>query len=162
MTPTQVRRPWRATLRTAFAALVALAAMAPMLDRLRALLSPATRRKLYMTLALVTGTLVTAGLVAPDVAEHWTGLVLAGFDALALVLATVNARRWNRAAIYATGAAVLSAVVGVGWLSDAQASQVRSVGGLLLGLAAVWLAAYRTDPDTPTGEPRDEYVGRHR
>ncbi len=31
MTPTQVRRPWRATLRTAFAALVALAAMAPVL-----------------------------------------------------------------------------------------------------------------------------------
>ena len=31
MTPTQVRRPWRATLRTAFAAFVALAAMAPVL-----------------------------------------------------------------------------------------------------------------------------------
>ncbi len=31
MEPTQVRKPWRATLRTAFAAIVALAAMAPVL-----------------------------------------------------------------------------------------------------------------------------------
>lgn len=30
-TPTQVRQPWRATLRTAFAALVALCAMAPLI-----------------------------------------------------------------------------------------------------------------------------------
>lgn len=30
-TPTQVRRPWRATVRTVFAALVALAAMLPLL-----------------------------------------------------------------------------------------------------------------------------------
>ena len=37
MTPTQVRRPWRATLRTAFAALVALAAMAPVLAALAVL-----------------------------------------------------------------------------------------------------------------------------
>lgn len=31
VTPTQIRRPWRSTLRTAFQALVALAAMAPVL-----------------------------------------------------------------------------------------------------------------------------------
>ena len=36
MTPTQVRRPWRATLRTAFAALVALAVLSMFITRAEA------------------------------------------------------------------------------------------------------------------------------
>ena len=67
MTPTQVRRPWRATLRTAFAALVALAAMAPVLVD-AAGLDPARLPWLAGVLAVCAA--VTRVLALPGV-EAW-------------------------------------------------------------------------------------------
>jgi hypothetical protein len=67
MTPTQVRRPWRATLRTAFAAFVALAAMAPVLVD-AAGLDPARLPWLAGVLAVCAA--VTRVLALPGV-EAW-------------------------------------------------------------------------------------------
>ena len=67
MTPTQVRRPWRATLRTAFAALVALAAMAPVLVD-AAGLDPA--RLPWLAGVLAVCATVTRVLALPGV-ESW-------------------------------------------------------------------------------------------
>lgn len=53
-TPTQVRRPWRATIRTAFAVVVALAAMLPLL---------VDAAGLDQTLPPVAGALAIAGAI---------------------------------------------------------------------------------------------------
>lgn len=132
-----------------------------MLDRLRSIVDPAVRQRIYQTVAVFVGVLVGAGLVTREVADSWAALVIADLDAAAMVMALIHVRRWSRAAIYAAALAVTAALVGTGLLTDAQASAGMQAVTAVLGLAGIWLAAYRTDPDTPTGEPGDEYVARH-
>lgn len=132
-----------------------------MLDRLRSIVDPAVRQRIYQSVAVFVGVLVGAGVVTREVADSWAALVIAGLDAAAMVMALIHVRRWSRAAIYAAALAVTAALVGTGLLTDAQASAGMQAVTAVLGLAGVWLAAYRTDPDTPTGEPGDEYQARH-
>lgn len=37
-----------------------------------------------------------------------------------------------------------------------------AVAASLVAMVGPWVAAYRTDPATPTGEPQAEYIARHR
>lgn len=66
-TPTQVRRPWRATLRTTFAALIALAGLAPILVQ-AAGLDP--DKLPWLAGALAVCAAVTRVMAAPGV-ETW-------------------------------------------------------------------------------------------
>jgi hypothetical protein len=65
-TPTQVRQPWRATLRTAFAALVALCSMAPLIYD-AALGDDAGEATGWSALALAIAAGVTRVLAVPAV-----------------------------------------------------------------------------------------------
>ena len=140
-----------------------------MLARLRSVLGPGIRLRIYQSVAVVASLLTGYGLVHPDVANTWLALVVAAGDGAAMLMAMINTRRWSRGLLYGAALAVTTSLVGTGLLTDAQASAGMQAVTAVLGLAGVWLAAYRTDASTPTGQPADEiatapvdgYVGRH-
>lgn len=123
-------------------------------------LSPARRRAIYAVLAIVG--LAVQGLGLSSEAQVTAALTLidASLAFAALIMAAVKSRRWEFQSIYAAGAVVVGALVPVGLLTEGQSGQVLRILGALAAAAPLVVAAFRTDPATPTGEPAREFVRR--
>ena len=105
--------------------------------------------------------LVAVGLTDPRTATTYVAAGVGVVEALSLVLASVKARNGLRKAIYGFGAAVLVLLKLAGVVTDGQESHVLELLGHGLALVPLVLAVVRTSPQTPTGEPVDEYRARH-
>jgi hypothetical protein len=123
-------------------------------------LTPARRKAFYSLVAAVTALLVVAGIITPEIAASYGGLVVAGFEVVALVLSSIKARRADMTAIYAAGAALVVALRVAGILNDGDASHWTDVWSHVVALVPLVLAVIRTDTTTPTGEPAPELEAR--
>jgi hypothetical protein len=77
-------------------------------------------------------------------------------------LSTAKTRRADMARVYAVLAALILALAGAGVIETGTAQHWTEVLASLVAMVGPWVAAYRTDPATPTGEPQVEYIARHR
>lgn len=121
-------------------------------------LPPVWRRAIYAALALGFAALVVAGQVTEANADAWLTVVATVLGVLAAVLAAVKARRPDIQALYAAGAALAGALVTVGVLQQAEVDNALTLAGKLVAFVTLGLATARTDPSTPTGQPRHEYT----
>lgn len=132
------------------------------IDAVTEWLDPTRRRNLYRLAVAAGALLVGMGVVDPERSTTYVASVVAVIEGLALLLASIKAKRGVMKAAYALGATVLVLLKVGGAISDGQASHVLELGGHLLVMAPLVLAMVRTDPATPTGEPVAEYAARHR
>lgn len=123
-------------------------------------LSPARRRAIYAVLAVVG--LAVQGLGLSSEAQVTSALTLidATLAFAALTMAAAKSHRWEFQSLYAAGAVVVGALVPVGLLTEGQSGQVLRILGALAAAAPLVVAAFRTDPNIPTGEPAREFVRR--
>lgn len=135
--------------------------MSGLVATLTAWLTPTRRKAIYAALSAFGVVLVLTGIATDSVVTGWVGVVDAVLSVLALALASWKARRVDWTAVYAVLAVLAGALKVVGILNDGQESHILDF--LAAGSAALPLliAAVRTSPQTPTGEPVDEYVSRH-
>lgn len=135
--------------------------MAAVIAWLSAWLTPARRRSIYAALAAIGAILVVLGWTTDSVVTGWVGVADAVLSVVALILASVKARRVDFTALYAALAVVVGALKVVGVLQDGQASHILDVLAAAIAAAPLLLAALRTSTSTPTGEPVKEYNARH-
>lgn len=121
-------------------------------------LTPARRKAIYAALAAVGVILVVAGLVNESLVTGVLGLADAVLALVALALASVKAKRADYTALYAAFAAVVVALKVLGVIDDGVSSHVLDVAAAVFGALPLLIAALRTDPTVPTGEPRTEYA----
>lgn len=121
-------------------------------------LTPEFRKKLYAFLA-AAGVLVTVlGIANQNIVTGALGLADAVLALVGLVVASWKAQRWDFTAIYAGAAAVVVALKVLGVLDDGASSHVLDVLAAAVGALPLLVALVRTDPATPTGEPRTEFA----
>lgn len=125
------------------------------------LLDASKRKAFYGILAAAGGLLVLTGVQTDSWVTGWVGVVVAALDLVALLVGTVKAHRLDVKLLYAGFLAVLAALKIVGVVSDGQASYLGDLGNQALAILPMILLFLRTDPSTPTGEPKAEYVARH-
>ncbi len=121
-------------------------------------LPPVWRRAIYAALTLAFAALVVAGQITAANVDQWLTVLTTTLGVLAAVLAAVKARRPDVKALYAAGAALAGALVTVGVLHQADVDNALTLAGKLVAFVTLGLATARTDPSTPTGEPRHEYT----
>lgn len=121
-------------------------------------LPPVWRRGIYAALALGFAALVVAGQVTAANTDAWLTVVATVLGVLAAVLAAVKARRPDVKALYAAGAALAGALVTVGVLQQSDVDNAVTLAGKVVAFFTLGLATARTDPSTPTGQPRHEYT----
>lgn len=121
-------------------------------------LPPVWRRGIYAALALGFAALVVAGQVTAANADAWLTVATTVLGVLAAALAAVKARRPDVKALYAAGAALAGALVTVGVLHQADVDNALTLAGKVVAFVTLGLATARTDPSTPTGQPRHEYT----
>lgn len=131
------------------------------IDTITAWLTPARRRSLYAAATAVGLLLVAAGIVDAETSTTYVAAGIGVLEAFCLVLASLKARSGLRRAAYALGAAVLVLLKLLGVVNDGQESHILELVGHGLAVAALVLAVVKTSPETPTGEPVDEYDARH-
>lgn len=124
-------------------------------------LSPTRRRNIYRLAVAGGALLVGMGLVDTELSTTYIAAGVAVVEGLALLLASIKAKRGIMRAAYALGATVLVLGKVAGVVTDGQESHLLELGGHLLVMAPLVLAMWRTDPATPTGEPAAEYAARH-
>ena len=132
-----------------------------MIDRLSAELTPARRKEIYTLAATIGTVIVGAGMVDQEIVTSWLGVFQAALGAAALVMAAIKAQRVDMTAVYAVAAFAVIVLRAAGIITDGVASHWLDLAGTLLAALGPWLAASRTDPSTPTGEPAGEYQARH-
>ena len=132
-----------------------------MLDTITGWLTPARRKALYGIVATVTAVLVAVGVITTEAAASYGSLVVAAVEVLALALASIKARRADMTALYAVGAALLTALKVAGIITDGQESHYLDIFGHNVALVPLVVAFVRTDTQTPSGEPVEEYRSRH-
>lgn len=123
-------------------------------------LCPARRRAIYAVLAIIG--LAVQGLGLSSEAQVTAALTLidATLAFAALIMAAAKSHRWEFQGLYAAGAAVVGTLVPVGLLTEGQAGGVLRILGAIAAAGPLVVAAFRTDPATPTGEPTREFVRR--
>lgn len=131
------------------------------LDAITGWLTPARRKALYAAAAIIGTILVAVGLTDPETSTTYVAAGVGVVEAFSLLLAAIKARKGARQAAYALGAAVLVALKLAGVVTDGQESHVLELLGHGLALVPLVLAIVKTSPQTPTGEPVEEYRARH-
>ena len=131
------------------------------LDALIAWLTPARRKALYAAAAIIGTILVAVGLTDPQTSTTYVAAGVGVLETFSLLLAAIKARQGARKAAYALGAAVLVVLKLAGVLNDGQESHILELVGHGLALVPLVLAIVKTSPQTPTGEPLEEYRARH-
>lgn len=128
---------------------------------LTAWLTPVRRRAIYAALAAVGVVLVLVGVATDSVVTGWIGVVDATLSLIALILASWKARRVDWTAFYAVAAVLAGSLKVAGVISDGQESHILDLLAAAVAAAPLLIAAIRTSPKTPTGEPVDEYNAKH-
>lgn len=124
-------------------------------------LTPTRRRAIYAAMAAVGGLLVLFGVATDSVVTGWVGVIDAVLSVAALILASVKAKRVDWTAAYAAGAVLAGALKLAGIINDGQESHILDLLAAGVAIIPLVFAAFRTSPQTPTGEPVDEYAARH-
>lgn len=124
-------------------------------------LNPTRRKAIYSLVAAVGAVAVVVGVVSPEQAASYGGTVVAGIEVLAVILASVAAKRLDVTLIYAAAAAFITALRVAGILDDGTESHLIDLVAHVLALFPLVLAVLRTDTTTPTGEPTPEYQAEH-
>lgn len=132
-----------------------------MISRIDAWLTPDRRRLIHGTIAAAGAVLVLTGAVRQEVVTGALGLVTAGLAVCSQILASVKARRVDMTRLYAAVAALIVALRVAGVITDGVQSHWLDIAAAIAAALGPWLAASRTDPSTPTGEPAVEYDARH-
>lgn len=135
--------------------------MSSILERATAWLTPARRRAVYTALGAVGVVLVLLGVSTESAVTGWVGVIDAVLAVAALLLASWKARRVDWTAIYAVLAVLAGALKVAGILNDGQESHILDLLAAGTAAAPLIIAAVRTSPKTPTGEPVQEYRARH-
>lgn len=135
--------------------------MSAFLEFLTAWLTPVRRKAIYTALGAIGVVLVLLGVATDSVVTGWIGVVNATLSVLALLLASWKAKRVDWTAIYGVLAVLAGTLKVVGVLTDGQESHVLDLLAAGTAAAPLIIAAVRTSPKTPTGEPVDEYNARH-
>lgn len=127
------------------------------IDRLNNWLTPEKRRATYTLVATLAALLVGMGIVDQAWVTSWLGVLSAALAAAALAVASIKARRPDMTAVYAVAAALVVGLRAAGVVQDGDASHWLELISTLAAATGPALAAWRTDPSTPTGEPAAEY-----
>ena len=131
-----------------------------MLDKLTAWLTPDKRKALYGALGVLGALVVSLGYTTDSTVAAVLGLIDAFLAVVILGLASYKAKRLDWTVAYGVLAALVAAVRVIGWIDDGAQGQVLMVLDAI-GRLAPFIAFFRTDTTTPTGEPASEYVARH-
>lgn len=125
------------------------------------ILNPTKRKLLYGVISAVAVIVVTLGFAPKVTVDNWVEVIAQALGFLALVLASIKAKRVDYTAIYGGAAALVAALTAAGVLNDGTASQIYDVMAQVAIALPLLVAFVRTDPETTTGEPLSEYVPQH-
>jgi len=132
------------------------------LSRIDAWLTPARRRLIHQTIGGIAAVLVVIGVAPQATITPWVAVASSALSVASMGLSTAKTRRADMARVYAVLAALILALAGAGVIESGTAQHWTEVQASLVATVGPWVAAYRTDPATPTGEPQVEYIARHR
>lgn len=138
-----------------------------MISRIDAWLTPARRRLIHQTVGALGALLVVARVAPQDVVAPWVTVASCALGVGSMVLSVIKTRRPDMAGAYAVLAALIASLAGAGVLESGAAQRWTEILASAVTMIGPWIAAARTDPGTPTGEPSAEYrasgyAGRHR
>lgn len=126
-------------------------------DQVNAWLTPAIRKAIHTTATALGALVLLWSLADPETVQVWQVLVLAVGGLASQILAALVARRVDMTVIYASAAAVIAALGGVGLFDQAATDRVTQTLAIVLMMAGAWTVS-RTDTTTPTGTPAAEVV----
>lgn len=138
-----------------------------MISRLDAWLTPARRRLIHQTIGGIAAVLVVIGVAPQATITPWVAVASSALGVASMVLSVIKTRRPDMAGVYAALAALIASLAGAGVLETGAAQRWTEILAAAVTTVGPWIAAARTDPATPTGEPSAEYrasgyAGRHR
>ena len=131
-----------------------------LIDKATAWLTPAKRKAIYGVLGVLGTLAVSLGYASDSTVANVIGLVDAALAVVILALASIKAKRLDWTVAYGVLATLVAAIRVIGWIDDGGEGQIIMVLDAV-GRLAPFLAFFRTDPATETGEPMSEYVARH-
>lgn len=122
------------------------------------ILTPAKRKLLYGIISAIAVIVVTLGLAPKITVDNWVEVIAQVLGLLALVLASIKAKRADYTAIYGGAAALVAALTAAGVINDGAASQIYDVMAQVVVILPLLVAFTRTDPTTASGAPVAEVV----
>lgn len=123
-------------------------------------LTAARRKAVYASLALVGTLLTIAGVATEAQVAPWLTLADSALALIALVLASVHARRGDVQALYAAAAAVIVGLVGTGVITGSLGDRLTQAAAAIATALPMILAYLRTDSAQPDGSPAAEVTAR--
>lgn len=130
------------------------------IDKALSWLTPEKRKAIYLMLGILGTVVVSMGYANDSLVTGVIGVIDAALAVVFLILASIKAKRMDWTIAYGVFAALIAAVRIVGWIDlDVETNVLMILDAL--GRIAPFIAFFRTDTGTPTGEPSAEYVARH-
>lgn len=119
-------------------------------------LDPAKRKLLYGVISALAVIVVTLGYAPQAAVDNWVEVITQVIGLLALVLASVKAKRVDYTAVYGGAAALVAALTVAGVLNEGVSSQIYDIMAQAVIALPLLVAFVRTDSSVPTGEPAAE------
>ena len=124
------------------------------MDEVTGWFTPERRKAIYGIVAAF-GVIATILGATTGVADSWVLFIQSVMGVVFGLMAAYNARKVDWTILYLIGA-VVSAAVGIGWVTDNAAITTNAVIAQIVTLLPPLVAELRTDTRTYTGEPLGE------